>query len=319
MKRALFVALVLLSALSFACAKPGPLSDADKAAIQKVHDDYAHAWNAEKPDIPAMVKASYTEQSKVLVPNVPVVQGTDAIAKAYSSGPPARNFKFSAIEIDGRGDVAYAHGAYEGDWATPSGVMAHDKGKFVTVAKKQADGSWKILYDIWNSDAPPQALPVPTGTMAANASPEVKNLAWFVGTWRWDFEAKPSPLGPAGKLTLTVDCRWFADGQQLLCSNGGTTPAGPYHELFIMTADPETKAYKGYDVDNTGVAATFVATFKDNAWIVEHQNLKMGGKPLKLKTTFFNRAADSFSVKQEYSLGGLSGVNGEGACRKIGG
>jgi ketosteroid isomerase-like protein len=31
---------------------------------------------------------------------------------------------------------------------------ATDKGKYVTVFKKQADGSWKVVADIFNSDGP---------------------------------------------------------------------------------------------------------------------------------------------------------------------
>jgi ketosteroid isomerase-like protein len=30
-----------------------------------------------------------------------------------------------------------------------------DNGKYLGVLKKQADGSWKYLFDTWNSDAPP--------------------------------------------------------------------------------------------------------------------------------------------------------------------
>jgi ketosteroid isomerase-like protein len=29
-----------------------------------------------------------------------------------------------------------------------------EEGKYVEVLKKQADGSWKIIYDIWNANAP---------------------------------------------------------------------------------------------------------------------------------------------------------------------
>jgi ketosteroid isomerase-like protein len=29
------------------------------------------------------------------------------------------------------------------------------EGKWVTVNKKQSDGSWKMLVDIWNENAPP--------------------------------------------------------------------------------------------------------------------------------------------------------------------
>jgi len=30
-----------------------------------------------------------------------------------------------------------------------------DNGKYLTVWKKQADGSWKVLFDMFNTDMPP--------------------------------------------------------------------------------------------------------------------------------------------------------------------
>ena len=32
---------------------------------------------------------------------------------------------------------------------------AADDGKYIEIWKRQADGSWKIAYDIFNSDLPP--------------------------------------------------------------------------------------------------------------------------------------------------------------------
>ncbi|MBA2471329.1 MAG: hypothetical protein H0V41_03460 [Pseudonocardiales bacterium] len=46
------------------------------------------------------------------------------------------------------GDLAYSTGTYA--FANPP----IDKGKFVDVWKKQADGSWKAVIDIFNSDLP---------------------------------------------------------------------------------------------------------------------------------------------------------------------
>jgi ketosteroid isomerase-like protein len=37
-----------------------------------------------------------------------------------------------------------------------SGKTVSDKGKYVTVWKKQKDSSWKVLLDIFNSDLPPE-------------------------------------------------------------------------------------------------------------------------------------------------------------------
>ena len=35
-----------------------------------------------------------------------------------------------------------------------SGKPVQDRGKYVEIFKKQADGTWKVIVDIWNSDLP---------------------------------------------------------------------------------------------------------------------------------------------------------------------
>jgi ketosteroid isomerase-like protein len=318
MRRVLLVVLVVVCAAAVACARAGPLSDQDKAAIQKLHDDYAQAWNVEKPDVAALVKASYAPDAQVLMPNLPAFVGEEAIVKAYSTGTPPKNFKIGGLVIEGHGDVAFTRGSYEGDWPTPSGVMVHDKGKFVDAAKKQADGSWKLVYDIWNSDAPPAALPVPTGALKTEASAELKTLAWFAGTWQFDVDIKESPFGPKGKGSLVQDCRWFATGQQIICTTEGTLPPGPYHEVFVMGYDTEAKAYKGYDVDTSGMLP-FTLVFKDNTWTFNY-DFKLGGKPAKVRATAFDLARDGCSLKQELSIGGGAWtLVGEGKVHRIGG
>jgi hypothetical protein len=64
---------------------------------------------------------------------------------------------------------------------------------------------------MWNSDTP-AGLPIPTGTMKADAPPEAKAMDAFVGTWKLDAEAKASPFGPAGKGSIAMDCRWLMNG-----------------------------------------------------------------------------------------------------------
>jgi len=42
-----------------------------------------------------------------------------------------------------------------------SGKTISDKGKYLTVWKKEADGDWKVLVDTYNSDLPPIPSPPP--------------------------------------------------------------------------------------------------------------------------------------------------------------
>jgi ketosteroid isomerase-like protein len=66
-------------------------------------------------------------------------------------------------ELEGRGDVAYARGSYSMKIAVPGAPAPVDeKGKYVEIWRRQADGSWKLARDIFNSDLPlPTAAPAP--------------------------------------------------------------------------------------------------------------------------------------------------------------
>ena len=59
-------------------------------------------------------------------------------------------------EVGGSGDVAYVRGHYA-ITVTPPGATrpVSDTGKYVTVSRRQPDGTWPILADMFNSDKPP--------------------------------------------------------------------------------------------------------------------------------------------------------------------
>jgi len=50
------------------------------------------------------------------------------------------------------GDLGYSTGKFDLSYTDPSGKQISDHGKYVTVWKKQKDGSWKVVRDIFNSD-----------------------------------------------------------------------------------------------------------------------------------------------------------------------
>ena len=70
-----------------------------------------------------------------------------------------RNFSltFAADKVDvaKSGDLGYSQGAYTMTYSSLKGKrVVTEKGKYVTIFKKQADGSWKNVADIFNADAP---------------------------------------------------------------------------------------------------------------------------------------------------------------------
>ena len=78
----------------------------------------------------------------------------------------------------------------------------------------------------------------------------------------------------------------------------------------------DAKAYTGYDVDNMGTFSPFTAVFKDNTWTIS-QELKVEGKPVKLRMTMYDLTNDSCSVKTEFSTGGAWTVMAEGKSKRV--
>ena len=143
--------LVFLSPVLSACQpRSAALTDADRSGIQAVTDNFAKAALAADW---AAAASAYTEDGIVLPPNGPAVQGRAAIQTFLAAFPKLTSFKLSLVEIDGHGDLAYTRGTYELTLLPPGAKgPVRDTGKFLEIRRKQPDGSWPVVRDIWNSD-----------------------------------------------------------------------------------------------------------------------------------------------------------------------
>jgi ketosteroid isomerase-like protein len=83
---------------------------------------------------------------------------TDTASRAVSIKAmfalPAANMRFQATktEVSKAGDIGYSTGPYQFSYKDATGKEMHETGKFCETWKKQADGSWKCIVDIWNAD-----------------------------------------------------------------------------------------------------------------------------------------------------------------------
>jgi len=151
-----FGVLLLLAGLLISCAPQGPqsLTDADVASIRASVEAWDKAFNARDW---AAVAAFYTEETIMMAPNVPAVKGRAGVQELFSKMPPFSAMALQVSEIDGRGDLAVAHGTYTMTVTIEGMPPFEDVGKWVEIRQKQADGSWLIHRDIYNSDiAPPK-------------------------------------------------------------------------------------------------------------------------------------------------------------------
>jgi uncharacterized protein (TIGR02246 family) len=135
-------------------AAPAGLSDADRAAIDSLHGAFAAAAIA--ADF-ARVASFYTEDASVMAPNAPVATGRMAIQQTLGAFPPLGDMKLLTSEIHGGGDLAAVRGTYVLLMAPPDSPAIADTGSYVEVWRKQADGQWLIVWDIFNSHKPAPA------------------------------------------------------------------------------------------------------------------------------------------------------------------
>lgn len=154
-----------LASLAACQQAPKPLSSADEAAIRATRVAFESAVRSGSADSMA---ALYTADAVVLPPNMTRAAGTEAIKQLFTgmmtAGP---RLSLTMDQVAGRQDMAYVVGTYHLSWSpTTEGTAAPpaDSGKYVEVLMRQADGGWKTVADMWNSDAPPpmpEAAPAP--------------------------------------------------------------------------------------------------------------------------------------------------------------
>jgi ketosteroid isomerase-like protein len=93
-----------------------------------------------------------------LPPNTPIVTGKEAMrahqSEAFSRPGFAISWQTTKVEVSRSGDLAYSYGPLQTTVDDAEGNPVTDKGKWVTVWKKQPDGTWKVVIDILNSDGP---------------------------------------------------------------------------------------------------------------------------------------------------------------------
>jgi ketosteroid isomerase-like protein len=86
--------------------------------------------------------------------------GKDAILKSLTGMVSAMDLKFQASKVDvaSSGDLGYTQGSYTLGLTDPkTKKVVNDHGSYVTTYRKQADGSWKAVADIANSETPEPA------------------------------------------------------------------------------------------------------------------------------------------------------------------
>jgi ketosteroid isomerase-like protein len=162
------IPLVILLCFTFGFQKQGeevaeePVVDveADIRAIKALLDEFDVSLNA--GDFERRVSLYYAEDAVRMPPDEPMVKGKAAILAWSKKGAELYTYQLDNVAEDVQvdGDLAFMRGTFSGT-LTPKagGEPITALGKWMAVYKRQVDGSWKCIADIYNSDNP---LPPPS-------------------------------------------------------------------------------------------------------------------------------------------------------------
>src|SRR5262245_41189178 len=129
---------------------------------------------------------------------------------------------------------------------------------------------------------------------------------------------KGGPFGPAGKLSSTTTCEWFAGGFQLVCRGEETGPTGTRAFLNIRAYDETAKAYTEYGISSSGETE-----YNTGGSIVGNQrtfvfNSEVDGKPAQFRYTEVQVSPKLFTYQAEVSVdGGPWTAIAEGKVTKV--
>ena len=132
----------------------------DMKSIRELEDKAGKAAKANDLDL---YVSFYADDAVLLWPGTPMVTGRAAIREFMRVFLLTPNFSLSfetaQVEVSRAGDFAYTYGTNKVTLVGLNGKKTKDSGKYLTIYRKQSDGTWKVVADMGNSDLP---APVPT-------------------------------------------------------------------------------------------------------------------------------------------------------------
>jgi uncharacterized protein (TIGR02246 family) len=153
----MLIVLMLCGAASAQSKAKSTESAAGGSAAEKVIRAETLAWfQAGKDKNPEKFASYYAPDANLFPPNEPLVSGTDNIRAYWKKvfAGPVLDFSGGPTHIEAArsGDIAYERGTYTLTTKDAQGTSQTQVGKYVVVWKKQPNGNWKAVADIFNPD-----------------------------------------------------------------------------------------------------------------------------------------------------------------------
>ena len=131
--------------------------EAERASLMRADRTWSESQVASDDPVD-VITAQFLENAHLLAPDAPLIEGSEAIRAVFADlqAIPGYSLSWRPIfaEVGGAGDLGYTIGSYEMVMA-PEGAPITIVGKYMTVWKKQTDGTWRVAADMFNTDGPP--------------------------------------------------------------------------------------------------------------------------------------------------------------------
>jgi uncharacterized protein (TIGR02246 family) len=156
-----FAGFLLLAGCNTAPPAPSTPAVDISAEKAKIHDlEAAWAKDAAAKDLDKSV-ANYADDAILMMPGMPAAKTKDAVRAGWKGMLDDPNLKIAfspdRIEVSASGDLATTEGSYTMTMTNPKTKKpVEDKGTYLTVYKKQADGNWKAIEDTTSSEIAPK-------------------------------------------------------------------------------------------------------------------------------------------------------------------
>jgi uncharacterized protein (TIGR02246 family) len=154
----------IIATLAFAlfvtgCATPpAPAPDTRQADIQAIRDLEAESLkDLANKDIDKFF-SYYADDASALYPGMPILEGKQAIVASLAPTIADPNYSFAMqslrMEASKGGDIVYSLSTYAMTTTDAKTKKPKtEKGKYLTIYRKKADGSWKAVVDAAVPDA----------------------------------------------------------------------------------------------------------------------------------------------------------------------
>jgi ketosteroid isomerase-like protein len=152
MKKLAFLAVLLVtSSILFAAGNKAKI-EAEKKALTQAETDFETA-RAQR-GLEGWL-SFFAEDTANIIPGKPITfSKADMREQLNKTWNPDITLKWQPVKVDvaASGDLAYTIGTWQLTGKNRKGEPVSLTGKYVTVWKKQADGTWKVAADIGNED-----------------------------------------------------------------------------------------------------------------------------------------------------------------------